>query len=57
MAPFTRGNIAISLAAEAQFLKTVRRIEELQQGVQSTPFVAPDAFLPWLQQLKAEATK
>ena len=71
-------------AAAKQFLDTVRRIEEMQQGVQvrlvnhgfsdpqfwervdrlarrkpgeTHPFVAPDVFLPWLQQLKAEATK
>jgi hypothetical protein len=75
---------APGLAAAKQFLETVGRIEELQQGVQVRlvnhgfsdpqfwnrvdrlatrkpgdphPFVAPDAFLPWLQQLKAEARK
>ena len=71
-------------AAARQFLATVRRIEDTEQGVQVRlvnhgfsdpqfwdrvdrlarrkpgephPFVAPEAFLPWLQQLKAEATR
>jgi metallo-beta-lactamase class B len=69
-------------AAAEQFLATVRRLEEIQRGVQvrlvnhgfSDPqfwgrvdklgqrkpgqphsFVAPEVFVPWLQQLKVEA--
>jgi metallo-beta-lactamase class B len=71
-------------AAAKQFLATVQRIEEMQQGVQVRlvnhgfsdpqfwervdrlarrkpgephPFVAPELFVPWLQQLKTEAAK
>jgi metallo-beta-lactamase class B len=75
---------AAGTAAATQFLASVRRIEELGQGVQVRlvnhgfsdpmfwdrvdrlarrkpgephPFVAPELFLPWIQQLKAEASK
>lgn len=71
-------------AAAEQFLATVRRIEDTQQGVQVRlvnhgfsdaqfwqrvdklarrkpgdphPFIEPAGFVPWLQQLKAEAEK
>ena len=71
-------------AAATQFLATVQRIEEMEQGEQvrlvnhgfsdsqfwermdrraqrkpgeSHPLVAPELFVPWLQQLKTEARR
>jgi hypothetical protein len=97
MSPLTGGNIARNpavtvpgpapapgVAAAKQFLATVRRIEELEQGVQVRlvnhgfsdpqcwervdrlaqrkpgephPLVAPELFVPWLQQLKTQARR
>jgi hypothetical protein len=97
MSPLTGGNIARNpavtvpgpapapgVAAAKQFLATVQRIEELEQGVQVRlvnhgfsdpqcwervdrlaqrkpgephPLVAPELFVPWLQQLKTQARR
>jgi hypothetical protein len=42
--------------SDPQFWNRVDRLAGRKPG-DPHPFVAPELFLPWLQQLKAEATK